>query len=159
MAAGYSTWGVKQDYRGISLEFGADGLYSTVEDLYRWDQALFTHTQTLVSRQALNEMFTNTVALCPSAQAPNCSLDSALRFKPPTDAPPLAIGYGYGWFVATIEGSKNPIIYHSGATWGFAAYNTFYSQDNITMIMLSNLEETPSETIAQTLYQFVTARA
>lgn len=157
LASGYYSWGVEQDYTGISLEFGADGLYSTVEDLYRWDQALFTHTQTLVSRQALEEMFTNTVALCPSAQAPDCSFVSAADLPPlnPTaNASSLAIGYGYGWLIAKIEGSKNPVIYHPGETYGFQAYNTFYSQDNLTIIVLSNLQIPGGlEGIVQRLYQ------
>lgn len=165
MAAGYITWGTKADYTGISLEFGADGLYSTVEDLYRWDQALFTHTQTLVSRQALNEMFTNTLAFCPSMQAANCSSVSTASTAsqrhfdlPPTDASPLALGYGYGWFIATVEGSKSSIIYHPGLTWGFTAYNTFYSQDDITVIVLCNVQTREGlEAIVKTLYQFVTA--
>jgi CubicO group peptidase (beta-lactamase class C family) len=154
--------GGEQDYTGISLEFGADGLYSTVEDLYRWDQALFTHTQTLVSRQALEEMFTNTVALCPSAQAPDCSFVSAYDLPPlnPTaNASSLAIGYGYGWFIAKIEGSKYPVIYHRGETYGFQAYNTFYSQDNLTMIVLSNLQIPGGlEGIVQRLYQILSEK-
>jgi CubicO group peptidase (beta-lactamase class C family) len=160
LATGYSSWQRKADYTGISLSLhiGADGLYSTVGDLYRWDQALFTHTQTLVSKLSLNEMFTKTVTICPTMQVPTCSSLST-PYKPQTYASSLSIGYGYGWFIATVEGSKNPIIYHAGKTYGFEAYNTFYSQDNITIIVLSNLDGAPLETIVQTLYQFVTARA
>lgn len=162
LASGYSSWGGELDDTGISLEFGADGLYSTVEDLYRWDQALFTHTQTLVSRQALEEMFTNMVALCPSVQAPDCSLISAADLPPlnfTTNATSLAIGYGYGWFIAKIEGSKNPVIYHEGQTYGFQAYNTFYSQDNLTIIVLSNLQISGGlEGIVQRLFQILSEK-
>lgn len=160
LATGYNSWQRKTDYTGISLSLhiGADGLYSTIGDLYRWDQALFTHTQPLVSKLSLNEMFTKTVTLCPTMQVPACSSLST-PYKPQTSASPLSIGDGYGWFIATVEGSKNPIIYYAGKTYGFEAYNTFYSQDNITIIMLSNLYGAPLEPIVQTLYQFVTARA
>jgi CubicO group peptidase (beta-lactamase class C family) len=162
MAVGYSALWEKRDYTGISLEFGADGLYSTVEDLYRWDQALFTHTQTLVSNQTLNEMFTNTVGICPAVRAPTCSSASAIYWRaldPPTSASPLSLRYGYGWCIATVEGSKVPIIYHPGATFGFKAYNAFFSEDNITIIVLSNLEVAVPRDIVQALHQIVTTKA
>jgi CubicO group peptidase (beta-lactamase class C family) len=158
MAVGYSAAWQQENYTGISLEFGADGLYSTVEDLYRWDQALFTRTQTLVSKQALNEMFTDTLALCPSAQVSDCSSAPA-AYQPPTTVSPISLRYGYGWFIATVEGATAPIIYHAGATWGFKAYNSFYSEDNLTIIVLSNLAVAVPIAIAQSLHQIVTTKA
>ena len=157
MAIGYAATQLKEDEAGITLEFGADGLYSTVEDLYRWDQALFTHTQTLVSPQTLNEMFTDTVTIC-SPQIPNCLTNAPPVFRPATKSYPTSMKYGYGWFIATVEGSTDPIIYHGGSTWGFKAYNVFYSQDNITIIVLSNLLLTNPGQIAQSLYQIVTTK-
>lgn len=58
-AAGYSMDDVKMinaDYIDMSFPAGAGDLYSTVEDLYRWDQALYTDK--LVSRESLNKIFT-----------------------------------------------------------------------------------------------------
>jgi CubicO group peptidase (beta-lactamase class C family) len=156
MAIGYASTQFKVDETGISLEFGADGLYSTVEDLYRWDQALFAHTQTLVSPQALNEMFTDTVALCPGAQASTCSSANIPSiFLPATISSPISMSYGYGWFIATVEGSTAPIFYHGGSTWGFNAYNGYYSEDNVTIIVLSNLLLTNPGRITQSLHQIV----
>jgi len=43
-------------YIDMSTPYAAGGLYSTVEDLYLWDQALYT--EKLVSRNSLDEMFT-----------------------------------------------------------------------------------------------------
>jgi CubicO group peptidase (beta-lactamase class C family) len=160
MAIGYEATQFKVDETGISLEFGADGLYSTVEDLYRWDQALFAHTQTLMSSQALNEMFTDTLALCPTAQAPTCSLANIPSiFLPATISSPISMRYGYGWFIATVEGSTAPIFYHGGSTWGFKAYNGFYSADNVTIIVFSNLLLTNPGGITQSLHQIVTTHA
>jgi CubicO group peptidase (beta-lactamase class C family) len=42
-------------YLDMSIPFSAGGLYSTVEDLYRWDRALYT--EKLVSKKSLNQMF------------------------------------------------------------------------------------------------------
>jgi CubicO group peptidase (beta-lactamase class C family) len=43
-------------YLDMSIPFSAGGLYSTVEDLYRWDRAL--HSEKLVSSKSLDQMFT-----------------------------------------------------------------------------------------------------
>lgn len=44
------------DYIDMTVPFAAGGLYSTVEDLLRWDQALYS--EKLVSRKSLDAMFT-----------------------------------------------------------------------------------------------------
>jgi len=47
---------VNAPYTDMSSPFAAGGLYSTVEDLLRWDRALYTDT--LVSRQSVEKIFT-----------------------------------------------------------------------------------------------------
>ena len=47
---------VNSEYIDISAAYSAGGLHSTVEDLYKWDRALYTRT--LVSQVSLDEMFT-----------------------------------------------------------------------------------------------------
>lgn len=58
-AAGYSLRGeglVNASYVDMSIPYSAGGLYSTVEDLYRWDQALYA--EKLLSKKSLAAMFT-----------------------------------------------------------------------------------------------------
>jgi CubicO group peptidase (beta-lactamase class C family) len=58
-AAGYAMQGdsvVNASYLDMSIPYAGGSLYSTVEDLLRWDQALYT--ERLVSRKSLDEMFT-----------------------------------------------------------------------------------------------------
>ena len=58
-AAGYARQAgviVNAAYMDMTLPYAAGGLYSTTEDLLRWDQALYTGT--LVSEKSLDEMFT-----------------------------------------------------------------------------------------------------
>ncbi len=58
-AAGYTLRGggwVNADYINMEVPGGAGALYSTVEDLHRWDQALYT--EKLVPRQMLETIFT-----------------------------------------------------------------------------------------------------
>ncbi len=60
-ASGYRQNGDKDTllnatYLDMSIPFSAGGLYSTVEDLYRWDRALYT--EKLISKKSLDQMFT-----------------------------------------------------------------------------------------------------
>lgn len=58
-AIGYAREGlrlVRAPYLNLSVVKGAGGLYSTVDDLFLWDQALYT--QKLVSRKSLETIFT-----------------------------------------------------------------------------------------------------
>jgi CubicO group peptidase (beta-lactamase class C family) len=51
----YDRW-EKADYIDMSIPYAAGGLYSTIEDLYRWDQVLYT--EQLMSLELLHSMFT-----------------------------------------------------------------------------------------------------
>jgi CubicO group peptidase (beta-lactamase class C family) len=58
-ASGYTLTGdsfVKAGYLNMAIPYAAGSLYSTTEDLLRWDQALYT--EKLVSRKSLDEIFT-----------------------------------------------------------------------------------------------------
>ena len=58
-AAGYARQAgetVNAAYMDMTIPFAAGALYSTTEDLLRWDQALYTDT--LVSQKSLDEIFT-----------------------------------------------------------------------------------------------------
>ncbi len=59
MASGYDYHGdtvVKAAYRNIANAHASGALYSTIEDLYRWDRALYT--ERLLSKASLEQMFT-----------------------------------------------------------------------------------------------------
>jgi CubicO group peptidase (beta-lactamase class C family) len=93
---------------------GAGGLCSTVEDLLRWDQALYTDQ--LLPQAELEPMYE--------------------RFVPMSDYPPF--GYGYGWLVTKILG--RPLL--GGAGGGDnSAFTTMYLRypaDGLTLIVLMN---------------------
>jgi len=120
-ASGYLSAHNPPVYIDMSEVYAAGALYSTIEDLYRWDQALAAHR--LVSPQTSDAMFTAYVT-CPAG---GCALASDL-------------GYGYGWFLARESGRT--LIYHLGHIDGFLTYNGFYSQDSVDVVLLSNLETT-----------------
>ncbi|WP_270568306.1 serine hydrolase domain-containing protein [Bacillus sonorensis] len=100
---------------------GESGLYSTVEDLYLWDRALYT--EKLISESALKEI-----------------LYSCVR-KPafPCDGPFSGLVQnnliGYGWFINKQNKYK---IWHDGEIHGFiSSINRFIDQKKV-LIMLSN---------------------
>lgn len=102
-----------------SMFFGDGGLYSTVEDLYRWDQALYT--EQLVSKETLSQIFTSTVTLVAS---------------PEIYVPPGLWFYGYGWMITQQSGHR--LIKHGGRIPGFTAHLARYPDDQVTIIILSN---------------------
>ncbi|MGD0247989.1 MAG: serine hydrolase domain-containing protein [Candidatus Limnocylindrales bacterium] len=97
-----------------SAPYAAGGLYSTVEDMNRWEQALTTDA--LLPATSRAEMFATQVAI--------------------PDGAPLAAGYGYGFLIGTDSG--RPIIWHNGAIPGFASIEARYPVDDVTVIILGN---------------------
>ena len=82
----------RTDQSLTSSVLGDGGIYSSVADLYQWDQALYTDK--LVSRKTLKLAFTP---------------------GPATDHPDT--GYGFGWFIGQYRGLRE--IWHSGNSIGF----------------------------------------
>ena len=113
----------------VSLKFAAGGLYSTIGDLYKWDQALYTNQ--LVSQDTLNTIFTSYVT---------------------TDRPDAA-GYGYGWLISQESGHR--VIEHSGLVNGFVTQLARYPDDQMTIIVLSNLDASFVEAIGRKLAELV----
>ncbi|MEO7019819.1 MAG: serine hydrolase domain-containing protein [Ktedonobacteraceae bacterium] len=137
-AIGYETWQVnspeiaEQSDPQWSFLFGSGLLYSTVEDLYSWDQALYTNT--LVSQQTLTQIFTPYVtatSLFPNSQ------------------------YGYGWFLTQSPVLGHQLIWHYGVLDGFRNYIGRYVDDHVTIIVLSNLSTVDSVALEHSIEQKV----
>ncbi len=99
------------DYQDTVL--GDKGMYSTVEDLYKWDQALYT--QRLVRRETLEE-----------------------AFKPTTKVNRRDESYGFGFRLKQLD-SGDTAIYHGGLWHGFNTYFLRNPNDHSAVIVLSNL--------------------
>jgi CubicO group peptidase (beta-lactamase class C family) len=113
----------------MSVPFSAGGLYSTVEDLFRWEQAL--STEQLIPKAYLDEMFK------PQVVIPNAG----------------GAAYGYGWFIGTEN--EHAFIMHDGSIDGFANELMRYPNDQVTIIVLSNTLTTDVGMIEQILSQKV----
>ena len=117
----------------------AGAIYSTVGDLYRWDQALITGTPRLVPAALLRQIL-SVHAACPYASCPL-----------PGDQ-----GYGYGWFVG--GGPDGKVVHHSGSVLGFWSYNGFYPARDIVVVILSNLDTVQIDPMSAELNALAQAR-
>ncbi len=100
----------EEDY--LSGVVGDKGIYSTVEDMFKWDQALYT--EHLVKKETLEEAFTAV------------SYDRWHRTS-----------YGYGWRIENLDdGTK--IVYHAGWWRGYNSLFVRRLNDKTAIIVLSN---------------------
>lgn len=90
---------------------GSGGVYTTLHDLFRWDQALYG--ESLVSSAALDEAFTP--ALLNKGESTH---------------------YGFGWRIEDYSGHRR--IRHGGSWVGFRTHIARYPDDHFTVVMLSN---------------------
>ncbi|MHC6179200.1 serine hydrolase [Clostridium sp. JNZ X4-2] len=100
------------DEATLNGSYGAGCLYSSTEDLYKWDRALYT--EKLVKKSTLDNMFSNHIAMAPSGPY-----------------------YGYGWMLTSGKYGKE--IYHGGNTIGFTSNIARYPDKDLTIIILSNV--------------------
>ena len=100
---------------------GAGSMYATVEDLFRWDQAWYTHA--LLSKKAVK------------------TLEKSYTESSTTWIPPYASTYGYGVALTEIPLTKKesvPMIFHSGHIRGFSSFYARFPDDQQAVIILSN---------------------
>jgi CubicO group peptidase (beta-lactamase class C family) len=108
------------NFLDISISYAAFGLYSNVEDLYVWDQALYT--EKLVPRESLQTMF-EPHYIFPD---PGADLGFGTFFK----------AFGYGWFLGEQHGKliQSRVDYYNKYV---VIYNR-YPMERFTFILLSN---------------------
>ncbi|MBV9959161.1 MAG: beta-lactamase family protein [Acidobacteria bacterium] len=110
------------DWNPHNLIYGDGRFMSTVEDLYKWDQALYT--EKLVKARTLREAFTSG------------ALNDGTK-----------VNYGFGWGMGKYLGL--PFVSHSGGEDGFVAQLLRLPEQKFSVIVLSNFEQlTPAYAIA-----------
>jgi CubicO group peptidase (beta-lactamase class C family) len=98
---------------------GAGALYSTVHDLYTWNEALFNGK--VLSDESLKAAFTPVV------------LNNNKK--------PEGVEYGYGWGFYKIRGLD--FTAHSGGLHGFLSFLARQPENNITIVVLCNSTPPP----------------
>ena len=93
---------------------GAGALYSTVEDLYLWNEALFGGK--VLNAESLKAAFT--------------PVKTDIAGLGPEE------GYGYGWAIASLRGLKE--VQHGGGLHGFLSHLRRLRQEQFTIVVLIN---------------------
>ncbi|HWZ96851.1 MAG TPA: serine hydrolase domain-containing protein [Candidatus Dormibacteraeota bacterium] len=114
------------DQSSTSATLGDGGVYSNIDDLSKWDDALRNHT--LLSEEEMKP------ALEPAKFG---GADNAVL---PDDAPAALHGvqveYGFGWFLDPYKGHER--MWHYGDTMGFKTAIQRFTKDGLTVIVLCN---------------------
>jgi CubicO group peptidase (beta-lactamase class C family) len=114
IATGYTRRGWryrKFDHDPLDEVLGDKSVYSTVDDLLKWDQAWYCDV--LLGDSLRNE-----------------------AFKPTVTTRGRKYNYGFGWRLKERNGKK--VIYHNGLWNGFTSTVTHRVDDGLTLILLSN---------------------
>ena len=119
---------VAADQSSTSATLGDGGVYSNLEDLARWDDALARHT--LLTEAEMRP------ALTPATLS-----GGAATFWPrePNDdnlAPGKPVSYGFGWFLDPYQGRAR--MWHTGSTSGFRTVIERFPQQRLTIVILAN---------------------
>jgi len=98
----------------LDTVLGDKGIYSTVEDLYKWDQALYS--EQLVSQETLKKAFTGSR----------------------TDKRAKDEDYGFGWRIKQVD-NGDTVVFHGGLWHGYSTYLLRNPKDHSALIVLSNV--------------------
>ena len=105
-----------QEWVSPTVNTTADGsLYFSILDLAKWDAALYT--EKLLKRSSLEQMWTVTRL---------------------TSGKPNSGEYGFGWFIGSKKGHR--LVEHEGEWQGFETEISRYLDDQLTVVVLTNLD-------------------
>ncbi|WP_462154084.1 serine hydrolase [Pseudoalteromonas piscicida] len=134
LASGYDTTlkGVKHaDFIDMTVPFSAGAMYSTVQDMYKWNRALYT--------DKLLTPETKTLLFTPSKHR----------------------NYGFGWEVSVKEDASQTktLIHHAGGIPGFGAKIARVLEDKTVVILLDNTGGAPLTQMVDGILEILAGRA
>jgi CubicO group peptidase (beta-lactamase class C family) len=124
------------DQSSTSATLGDGGIYSSLEDLAKWDEALAQHTllREIEMRPALIPV----------------KLADGVEPKWPADSDRPAgtpVAYGFGWFLDPYH--EHQRMWHYGDTMGFHTYIARFPSDRLTVMILCNRTDLDPESLAR----------
>jgi CubicO group peptidase (beta-lactamase class C family) len=123
------------DQSSTSATLGDGGIYSSLDDLAKWDEALAQRT--LLSEAEMQPAL-NPVKLADGLQP---------KWPANSDRPEgTAVAYGFGWFLDPYRGHAR--MWHYGDTMGFHTYIGRFTADKLTIIVLCNRTDLDPEALA-----------
>ncbi|MGI8743308.1 MAG: serine hydrolase domain-containing protein [Bryobacteraceae bacterium] len=129
---------VEADQSSTSATLGDGGVYSNLTDLARWDAALQNHF--LLNESEMSAAVTP-VKLNDGSEPnwPATPGDDNLN-------PGKPVSYGFGWFLDPYKGHAR--MWHSGTTQGFRTVIDRFTDEKLTVIVLSNRTDLDSAKLA-----------
>jgi len=127
------------DQSSTSATLGDGGIYSNLDDLAKWDDALSNHA--LLSDQEFAP-----------ALVPAKLITGAPTLWPPGEAngddqhPGKPVSYGFGWFLDPYK--DHPRMWHTGDTRGFRTVIERFTHDDLTIVVLANRADLDPESLA-----------
>jgi CubicO group peptidase (beta-lactamase class C family) len=127
------------DQSSTSATLGDGGVYSCLEDLAKWDEAL--RTNALLSKAEMAPALT-----------PVRLTDGSQPFWPKADQggdnlfPGQPVAYGFGWFLDPSGG--RPRAWHHGETMGFRSVVERFPVDGVSVVVLANRGDIDLKTLA-----------
>jgi CubicO group peptidase (beta-lactamase class C family) len=133
------------DQSPTSATLGDGGIYSNLEDLSKWDDALRNHT--LLNAAEMQPALT-LVKLADGSQPhwPAAADDDNL-------APGKPVSYGFGWFLDPDQDHAR--MWHTGSTIGFRTIIQRFTTDNLTIVLLCNRTDLDPKTISEQIVHLV----
>jgi CubicO group peptidase (beta-lactamase class C family) len=116
------------DQSPTSAVLGDGGIYSSLDDLEKWDRALRNHT--LLTEKEMQPALTPVEPTGGPAKFPDGS----------------SLSYGFGWFLDPYRGHKR--MSHDGSTIGFRTTIQRFTDDGLTIIVLANRSDQNPEALA-----------
>jgi len=151
-----NTW-KQTDQSSTSATLGDGGIYSSLEDFAKWDEALRTHK--LLSKEEMQPALTPV-----TLQLTSTNIDAQPRWPANSDRPEgTPVSYGFGWFLDPYR--AHPRMWHYGETMGFHSYIVRFTKNpaakqapnadivddplaGITIIVLCNRTDISPESLA-----------
>lgn len=115
----------QRDQSATSATLGDGGVYSNLEDLARWDEALTSHT--LMSEAEMQPALTPVGIPAGGSELPEDA---------PASLAGKAVSYGFGWFLDPYRGHGR--MWHYGDTMGFKSAIVRFPDDRLTILVLAN---------------------
>jgi CubicO group peptidase (beta-lactamase class C family) len=123
------------DQSSTSATLGDGGIYSSLEDLAKWDEALARHS--LLSETEMQ----------PALTAATLAGGSQPQWPASSDrAEGTPVSYGFGWFLDPYRGHQR--MWHYGDTMGFHSYIARFPADSLAVIVLCNRTDLDPEALA-----------
>lgn len=136
-AFGHAREGIRwreKDQSPTSATLGDGGVYSSLSDLLKWDEAL--RRRTLLS------------------EAETCLALTPVRVPEgfPTEPDGTPASYGFGWFLNPWRGHAR--MWHYGETAGFRTAIQHFTDDMVSVIVLCNRSDLDAQALALTVAEF-----